>query len=333
MFPVFFSSSPSERELKSCCFPASYIESLDEGPKHLEETRILSANPKEHSLWFDDYKCSLCGAELPPSFVEERQEHSDYHFAQLLQKEESKQNCRYLMQGVRSMGFMIIEWVCNLFNGCFGVEKDDGYDNEVIPLVSPPNEEVDEDTEMEDLVEPDWSKVIGDESTPKAANERTMGVCFVTPPDCAIDSLFVEAPYEGQTFNTVDDACSYYEQYKGKQGFSRKKRNSIKRPRSDEIRIVQFSCLSNGLSKKNKTINPDRSEQDGKKCSFYQCRCKATFNINWKEKLGKFVVTSFSDVHNHKLVSPHNHHRMKINRFFSEATKNLTETLSFTTFQ
>ncbi|KAF6139067.1 hypothetical protein GIB67_010793 [Kingdonia uniflora] len=107
--PTCYSAQSSEAEtvgIESSSFSgqseASYIESLDEGPKHLEGTRTLSANPKKHSLWFDDYKCSLCGAELPPSFVEERREHSDYHFAQLLQKEESKQNCRYLMQGVRS---------------------------------------------------------------------------------------------------------------------------------------------------------------------------------------------------------------------------------------
>lgn len=40
-------------------------------------------------LWVDGYKCNLCGIELPPSFVEERQEHSDFHLAQRLQNEES----------------------------------------------------------------------------------------------------------------------------------------------------------------------------------------------------------------------------------------------------
>ncbi|KAF6165724.1 hypothetical protein GIB67_012621 [Kingdonia uniflora] len=132
---------------------------------------------------------------------------------------------------------------------------------------------------MEDFVEPEWSKVIGDESPPRAANECMLGVCSGTP-DCTIDSLFMETPYEGKFFDIVDD--------------------------------------------KNKTY--DISEQDGKKRSSYQCWCKATLNINWREKLDKFVVTSFSDVHNHKLVSPHNHHRMKINRFFPEAVKNLTKT-------
>ncbi|GLJ15483.1 hypothetical protein SUGI_0254190 [Cryptomeria japonica] len=40
-------------------------------------------------FWVDDFKCSLCGSELPSSFIEERQEHTDYHLAQMLQEEES----------------------------------------------------------------------------------------------------------------------------------------------------------------------------------------------------------------------------------------------------
>lgn len=55
---------------------------------HSVET--LSAKIKEVGLvWVDDYICSVCGIELPPSFVKERREHSDYHLAEMLQKEES----------------------------------------------------------------------------------------------------------------------------------------------------------------------------------------------------------------------------------------------------
>ncbi|XP_052621259.1 DNA polymerase kappa isoform X2 [Lactuca sativa] len=42
-------------------------------------------------MWLDDYKCLVCGIELPPSFVEERQEHSDFHLAQKLQQEEESE--------------------------------------------------------------------------------------------------------------------------------------------------------------------------------------------------------------------------------------------------
>ncbi|KAK4476975.1 hypothetical protein RD792_016175 [Penstemon davidsonii] len=43
-------------------------------------------------FWLGDYQCSVCGAELPPSFVEERQEHFDFHLAERLQEEEESSN-------------------------------------------------------------------------------------------------------------------------------------------------------------------------------------------------------------------------------------------------
>jgi len=61
---------------------------VNNGPNLLEDDKSNSCQEMT-MLWLDDYKCSLCGAELPPSFVEERLEHSDFHFAELLQKEES----------------------------------------------------------------------------------------------------------------------------------------------------------------------------------------------------------------------------------------------------
>ncbi|MCL7022537.1 hypothetical protein MKW94_030264 [Papaver nudicaule] len=64
----------------------------------MENPVVLSPIQEERFYWVDDYKCSLCGAELPQSFVEERQEHSDYHFAEMLQKEESHRTTRNDMQ-------------------------------------------------------------------------------------------------------------------------------------------------------------------------------------------------------------------------------------------
>ncbi|CAL5195145.1 unnamed protein product [Lathyrus oleraceus] len=63
-------------------------ENVNDGSNLLEEDRLNSCQ-ETTMLWLNDYKCSLCGIELPPSFVEERLEHSDFHFAEKLQKEES----------------------------------------------------------------------------------------------------------------------------------------------------------------------------------------------------------------------------------------------------
>lgn len=50
---------------------------------------LASSNQKDQIFWVNEYRCSLCGIELPPNFVEERQEHFDFHLAEKLQKEES----------------------------------------------------------------------------------------------------------------------------------------------------------------------------------------------------------------------------------------------------
>ncbi|KAM0007231.1 putative DNA-directed DNA polymerase [Helianthus debilis subsp. tardiflorus] len=52
------------------------------------ETGSSSSHHKEALIWLEDYKCSLCGVELPPSFLEERQEHADFHLAEKMQMEE-----------------------------------------------------------------------------------------------------------------------------------------------------------------------------------------------------------------------------------------------------
>lgn len=61
----------------------------NDGSNLLEDGRPNSFSQETTMLWLNDYKCSLCGAELPPSFVEERLEHSDFHLAEKLQNEES----------------------------------------------------------------------------------------------------------------------------------------------------------------------------------------------------------------------------------------------------
>ncbi|MBA0603796.1 DNA polymerase kappa [Gossypium raimondii] len=62
---------------------------LNKEPSTSGNEEFFSLNQMEMLFWVDDYKCSLCGAELPSSFVEERQEHSDFHLAERLQEEES----------------------------------------------------------------------------------------------------------------------------------------------------------------------------------------------------------------------------------------------------
>ncbi|XP_057788133.1 DNA polymerase kappa isoform X2 [Salvia miltiorrhiza] len=60
-----------------------------------------SLYPRESMFWLNDYQCSVCGAELPPSFTEERQEHFDFHLAERLQDEESSNKNRLVKPKLR----------------------------------------------------------------------------------------------------------------------------------------------------------------------------------------------------------------------------------------
>ncbi|XWS54679.1 hypothetical protein CRYUN_Cryun10bG0110300 [Craigia yunnanensis] len=70
---------------------------LNKEPSTSGNEENFSSNQMKQLFWVDDYKCSLCGAELPSSFVEERQEHFDFHLAERLQREESGTDTRALM--------------------------------------------------------------------------------------------------------------------------------------------------------------------------------------------------------------------------------------------
>ncbi|KAF6156065.1 hypothetical protein GIB67_010989 [Kingdonia uniflora] len=85
---------------------------------------------------------------------------------------------------------------------------------------------------MEDSVDENWSKVIGEESPKRCENERI------------VDPFSAEAPYEGQHFDTVEDAHLWHERYGRGQGFSTKIHNSTKRPRSDDIGIRSGLLIS-----------------------------------------------------------------------------------------
>ncbi|OWM64784.1 hypothetical protein CDL15_Pgr028501 [Punica granatum] len=73
-----------------CMFEVgSSVEKTERGHSMFHNEEPPSSHQEGQFFWLNDYKCSLCGIELPSSFVEERQEHSDFHLAEKLQREES----------------------------------------------------------------------------------------------------------------------------------------------------------------------------------------------------------------------------------------------------
>ncbi|KAL2936599.1 DNA polymerase kappa [Bienertia sinuspersici] len=62
---------------------------LDEATRHTNPSNddVPSSSLQDQFRWVDDYKCSICGIEIPVEFVDERQEHFDFHLAEKLQEE------------------------------------------------------------------------------------------------------------------------------------------------------------------------------------------------------------------------------------------------------
>lgn len=106
-----YQNAVSELKADSSSVPFAF-RSLDEENKKAnlpDDDTVSSSNQGELLLWVNDYKCSLCGIELPPCFVEERQEHFDIHLAERLQKEESCCDTRMLRH--RYFEFKLLCWL------------------------------------------------------------------------------------------------------------------------------------------------------------------------------------------------------------------------------
>ncbi|VAI02591.1 unnamed protein product [Triticum turgidum subsp. durum] len=90
--PEGASSVNYDNEATSSSWKVTQTEKFDElGDLTSSKACASSSKPGQH-FWVDGYICSLCGFELPPCFEEERQEHSDFHLAEMLQQEEAVDN-------------------------------------------------------------------------------------------------------------------------------------------------------------------------------------------------------------------------------------------------
>lgn len=91
-----------------CSSGQCHSSNVDKPRANIPEDEAVPLSNQERSLWIDDYKCSICGLELPPSFVEERQEHSDFHLAERLQREESGTSSSSVMLRPRYLLLMTV---------------------------------------------------------------------------------------------------------------------------------------------------------------------------------------------------------------------------------
>eukprot|EP01018_Ginkgo_biloba_P014386 Gb_41723 [translate_table: standard] len=84
-----FEEDNSHAPNKSLTKTRELEQQLYSGSNRNKDKVDLQSGHSNIMFWKDDLRCSVCGAELPTSFVLERQEHYDYHLAQILQQEES----------------------------------------------------------------------------------------------------------------------------------------------------------------------------------------------------------------------------------------------------
>lgn len=114
-----------EADSSSVEFRCSSLDEVNKRANLLDDEAVSSSNQGELLLWVNDYKCSQCGFELPLGFVEERQEHSDFHLAERLQKEESRSETRTLMPRHRYCDYYIVVlviWYLKLIEKQVGFE-------------------------------------------------------------------------------------------------------------------------------------------------------------------------------------------------------------------
>ncbi|XP_042416902.1 DNA polymerase kappa-like isoform X2 [Zingiber officinale] len=87
---VTSSEIQAEYSNKECQSKCKGKEDLTNIVDFSDRKRAASSRDSSRPFWIDDYICSVCGIEIPTNFIEERQEHLDYHLAQMLQKEECR---------------------------------------------------------------------------------------------------------------------------------------------------------------------------------------------------------------------------------------------------
>ena len=148
----------------------------------------------------------------------------------------------------------------------------------------------------------------------------------------------LEAPSSGMSFETIEEARKYYEDYGRQNGFWIRTRTSSKgQNRSDDVTSVLFVCAKEGkyvpkAEKDGVEGNDEITEYDKvlpnkrkKSCSTAKCGCNAHLRIKRDKWSLKWKVTVFDDAHNHQLVTPSKRMKMKSNRHMPKAVKDLTE--------
>ncbi|KAK2989347.1 hypothetical protein RJ640_013528 [Escallonia rubra] len=104
---------------------------------------------------------------------------------------------------------------------------------------------------------------------------------------------------DGKTFDTLEAAYDFYNQYALLNGFGTRKHNAHKIRATGAIFRRQFVCNKEGFKK----LDDKRPNVNEKRRRDLRTGCEAMIQVTLSKKLGVWVVDKFQDVHNHPLTT------------------------------
>ncbi|EAZ01211.1 hypothetical protein OsI_23236 [Oryza sativa Indica Group] len=120
-------------------------------------------------------------------------------------------------------------------------------------------------------------------------------------------------PVIGMEFDNEDIAYEFYNRYAGDVGFSIRKFWHDKSS-TNVIRTKKFVCSREGFNKRNTSDACQRKRADTR----VGCMAEMTIKIT---PTGKYAIASFSNTHNHELITPSKAHLLRSQRRMTEAQK------------
>ncbi|WCJ25499.1 FAR1-related sequence 5 [Euphorbia peplus] len=128
-------------------------------------------------------------------------------------------------------------------------------------------------------------------------------------------------PTIGKEFETLDDVFKFYNAYARNVGFSVRLYSSKKKKGTQEIIRKEYVCSKQGKSKKFRQANAQRRRGQ------YRASCNAKLVVV-RNKNHMFTVKTFTEEHNHSLLTPTKTPFLRSHRQVSSVAKSLSEQMS-----
>ncbi|KAL6219534.1 hypothetical protein ACLB2K_007293 [Fragaria x ananassa] len=118
--------------------------------------------------------------------------------------------------------------------------------------------------------------------------------------------------YVGMIFETLNEVGQYYEDY-GKHVIQTQKEDDL----TEKEEIAENDEVE--------TCDIQIEKKRRRSCSTVKCGCEANMRVLHDKWANRWKVSVFSDIHNHKIVSPARRMMMKSNRHMHDVAKDLTK--------